>query len=104
MIHATIEKIKNRQKEILDDSDNNIMETNESLGGGNVVKSQVIIKTPNKDIFEVGNDEAGGSEGRISSRVCEVKPLPRENDTAPVVSVEIKKVKHEELDISGEND
>ena len=96
-----IEKMKKRQKEILDD---NVMETDESLGSGNVVKSQVIIKTPNKDIFEVGNDEASGRgpESRISSRVCEVKPLPRDNDTT---TVEVNKGKHKELDNSpGEND
>lgn len=100
--HHVTEKIKNRQKEILDD--NVVMETDESLGGsGNVVKSQVIIKTPNKDIFEISNDGGGGPEGRISSRVCEVKPLPRDNETTTVVTMEINKGKHKELE-SGEND
>ena len=83
------------------------METDESLGSGNVVKSQVTVAIANKDIFEVGNDEGSGMsgpEGRVSSRVCEVKPLPRDND-ATLVSTEISKGKHEELDnSSGEND
>lgn len=83
------------------------METNESLGSNNVVKSQVVTTAPNKDIFEVGTDEGSGvgPEGRISSRVCEVKPLPRNNDATKVASTEISKGKREELEnSSGEND
>lgn len=95
--------MKNREKEILDD--NVVMETDESLGSGNVVKSQVNVAMANKDIFEVGNDDGNSMVGpdRVSSRVCEVKPLPRDNDTT-LVSTEISKGKHEELgNSSGEN-
>ena len=106
-INLTIAKMKDRQKEILDDNDD-VMETDESLGSSNVVKSQVIITKPNKDIFEVGNDEGNGMgpEGKNSSRVCEVKPLPRDTDTTTLVSMEIiSKGKQEELDnSSGEID
>ena len=80
------------------------METNESLGSGNAVKSQVNVAVANKDIFEIGNDEGNGMgpEGRVSSRVCEVKPLPRDNDTM-LTSTEISKGKQED-NSSGEND
>ena len=102
-----IAKMKERQKEILDDNDD-VMETDESLGNSNVVKSQVITTAPNKDIFEVGNDEGGngvGPEGKTSSRVCEVKPLPRDNGASAVVTTEITKGKQEKSDnLSGEND
>lgn len=97
-----IEKMKSREKEIFDD--NVVVETDESMGSGNVVKSQIIIATPNKDIFEVGStDERGsvGPGGKVSSRVCEVKPLPRDNDDTNV-SVEISKGNPEQLD--SEND
>lgn len=104
-----VAKMKDRQKEILDDNDDDIvMETDESLGSSNVVKSQVIITMPNKDIFEVGNDEGNGMgpEGKSSSRVCEVKPLPRDTDATTLVSMEnISKGKQQELDnSSSEND
>lgn len=97
--------MKDRQKEIFDDN-KDVMETDESLGGSNVIKSQVVVTVPNKDIFEVGNDQGSGMgpEGKVSSRVCEVKPFPRDNDTM-VVSTEINKGKHKELDnLSSEND
>lgn len=99
-------KMRDRQKEILDDNDD-VMETDQSLGSSNVVKSQVIITSSNKDIFEVGNDEGSGvgPEGRNSSRVCEVKPLPRDTDASTLVSMEIINKGKQELDnSSGEND
>ena len=73
------EKIQAREKEILED--NVSMETTDS-----VVKSQVVVP-PNKDMFELGNNE-----GKVSSRVCEVHPLPRDTEQ-PVVSMEISKRK-----------
>lgn len=105
-IYCTTAKMRDRQKEILDDNDD-VMETDQSLGSSNVVKSQVIITSSNKDIFEVGNDEGSGvgPEGRNSSRVCEVKPLPRDTDASTLVSMEIINKGKQELDnSSGEND
>jgi len=63
------------------------METTES-----VVKSQVVVP-PNKDMFELGSNE-----GKVSSRVCEVHPLPRDSEQ-PVVSMEISKEKLDGSDI-----
>ena len=104
--YCTTAKMRDRQKEILDDNDD-VMETDQSLGSSNVVKSQVITTSSNKDIFEVGNDEGSGvgPEGRNSSRVCEVKPLPRDTDASTLVSMEIINKGKQELDnSSGEND
>jgi len=83
LVHVT-DKIQAREKEIL--QENVSMETTDS-----VIKSQVVVP-PNKDIFELGNNE-----GKVSSRVCEVHPLPRDTEQ-PVVSMEISKGKPEGSD------